>query len=132
MPIHGPTFGAREDVLDPAQIEAVVRAAVGVGFRKFRLTGGEPTLRPDLLEIVARVACVPGVRDLAMTTNAVLLPRLATSLVAAGLRRVNIHLDSLDRSGSRGSCAGERSRRSGRGSRRPRPPASTRSRSTRS
>jgi cyclic pyranopterin phosphate synthase len=96
MPLHGPTFGARENVLTPAEIEAVVRAAVAVGFRKFRLTGGEPTLRPDLLEIVARVACVPGVGDLAMTTNAVLLPRLAPSLAAAGLRRVNIHLDSLD------------------------------------
>jgi cyclic pyranopterin phosphate synthase len=96
MPLQGPTYGAREDVLAPAEIEAVVRAAVAVGFRKFRLTGGEPTLRPDLLEIVARVACVPGVRDLAMTTNAVLLPRLAPSLAAAGLRRVNVHLDSLN------------------------------------
>jgi cyclic pyranopterin phosphate synthase len=96
MPLHGPAFGTREDVLTAAEIEAVVRAAVGVGFRKFRLTGGEPTLRPDLLEIVARIACVPGVADLAMTTNAVLLPRLAPGLAAAGLRRVNVHLDSLD------------------------------------
>jgi len=96
MPLQGPAFGARENVLTAAEIETVVRAAVDVGFRKFRLTGGEPTLRPDLLEIVARIACVPGVQDLAMTTNAVLLPRLAPSLAAAGLRRVNIHLDSLD------------------------------------
>jgi cyclic pyranopterin phosphate synthase len=96
MPLNGHAFGAREDVLTAAEIETVVRAAVGVGFRKFRLTGGEPTLRPDLLEIVARIACVPGVADLAMTTNAVLLPRLAPSLAAAGLRRVNVHLDSLD------------------------------------
>ena len=96
MPLHGPAFGTREDVLTAAEIKAVVRAAVGVGFRKFRLTGGEPTLRPDLLEIVARIACVPGVADLAMTTNAVLLPRLAPGLAAAGLRRVNVHLDSLD------------------------------------
>jgi cyclic pyranopterin phosphate synthase len=96
MPLTAPAFGAREDVLRPAEIEAVVRAAVSVGFRKVRLTGGEPTLRPDLLEIVARVACVPGLGDLAMTTNGVLLPRLAESLAAAGLRRVNVHLDSLD------------------------------------
>jgi cyclic pyranopterin phosphate synthase len=96
MPLQAPAFGLREDLLTAAEIEAVVRAAVAVGFRKFRLTGGEPTLRPDLLEIVARIACVPGVQDLAMTTNAVLLPRLAPSLAAAGLRRVNVHLDSLD------------------------------------
>src|SRR5262249_18045875 len=62
----------------------------------FRLTGGEPTLRTDLVEIVARLARVPGVGDLAMTTNAILLPRLAEELRAAGLRRVNVHLDSLD------------------------------------
>jgi len=74
----------------------VVRAAIGVGFRKIRLTGGEPTLRPDLLEIVERIAAVDGVRDLAITTNGILLPRLAVPLARAGLRRVNIHLDSLD------------------------------------
>ncbi len=96
MPLQGPALGAREDVLTAAEIETVVRAAVEIGFRKCRLTGGEPTLRTDLLEIVARIACVPGVADLAMTTNAVLLPRLAPSLAAAGLRRVNVHLDSLD------------------------------------
>ena len=73
-----------------------MRAAVAVGFRKFRLTGGEPTLRPDLVDIVERLARVPGVRDLAMTTNGILLPRLAQRLAAAGLRRVNIHVDSLD------------------------------------
>lgn len=82
--------------LSPAEIETVVRAAITVGFRKFRLTGGEPTLRSDLLEIVERIARVDGVRDLALTTNGILLPRLATSLVRAGLRRVNIHVDTLD------------------------------------
>ena len=73
-----------------------MRAAVSVGFRKFRLTGGEPTLRADLLEIVERVAAVPGVGDLALTTNALLLAKLARPLKAAGLKRINVHLDSLN------------------------------------
>src|SRR5262245_49990760 len=93
MPLSGLSFQPTEELLTPAEIETVARAAVAVGFRKFRLTGGEPTLRADLLEIVARLAAVPGVMDLAMTTNGVLLPRLADGLVAAGLRRVNVHLD---------------------------------------
>ena len=69
--------------------------AVSVGFRKFRLTGGEPTLRPDLVEIVERLGRIAGVGDLAMTTNGILLPELAEPLARAGLRRVNIHLDTL-------------------------------------
>ena len=73
-----------------------MRAAVSVGFRKFRLTGGEPTLRADLLEIVERLAAVPGLGDLALTTNALLLPKLAMPLRAAGLKRINVHLDSLN------------------------------------
>jgi cyclic pyranopterin phosphate synthase len=95
MPLAGLGFLPSADLLTAAEIETVVRAAVPVGFRKFRLTGGEPTLRADLLEIVERIARVPGVSDLAMTTNAVRLPRLAARLAAAGLRRVNVHLDSL-------------------------------------
>jgi len=73
----------------------VVQAAVGVGFCKFRLTGGEPTLRPDIVEITRRIAGVSGVEDLAMTSNAILLPRLASALKEAGLRRLNIHVDTL-------------------------------------
>jgi cyclic pyranopterin phosphate synthase len=96
MPLGGLAFLPADALLTPAEIERVVRAAVAVGFRKFRLTGGEPTLRADLLEIVERLSAVPGVGDLAMTTNGVLLPRLAAPLAAAGLRRVNVHLDSLD------------------------------------
>src|SRR5205823_2972167 len=78
------------------EIALVVRAAVKVGFRKFRLTGGEPTLRADLLEIVERISRTEGVRDLALTTNGVLLDRLAAPLRKAGLRRVNVHVDTLD------------------------------------
>ncbi|HEY7513496.1 MAG TPA: GTP 3',8-cyclase MoaA [Vicinamibacteria bacterium] len=96
MPLRGLTFVPSPELLTAAEIETVVRAAVGLGFHKFRLTGGEPTLRPDVVEIARRIAGVPGVQDLAMTTNAILLPRLARPLAEAGLRRVNVHVDTLD------------------------------------
>jgi cyclic pyranopterin phosphate synthase len=96
MPLRGLTFIPSPELLTAEEIEQVAQAAVAVGFRKFRLTGGEPTLRPDLVEIVRRVAAVPGVTDVAMTTNAILLPRLAGPLREAGLRRVNVHVDTLD------------------------------------
>src|SRR5262245_4971534 len=96
MPETGLRFLPPPDLLTPAEIEQVGRAAIAVGFRKLRLTGGEPTLRADLVEIVTRLARIPGVGDLSMTTNAILLPGLAGDLRAAGLRRVNVHLDSLD------------------------------------
>ncbi len=82
-------------LLCPEEIETVARIAVALGFGKIRLTGGEPTLRPDLLEVVRRLAGIPGLRDLALTTNGILLPRLAPALADAGLRRVNVHLDTL-------------------------------------
>src|SRR5512144_3021757 len=84
MPLRGLSFVPSPELLTPAEIETVVRVAFGVGFRKFRLTGGEPTLRADLLQIVARVSRLPGVGDLAMTTNGILLPRLARPLREAG------------------------------------------------
>jgi cyclic pyranopterin phosphate synthase len=96
MPLNGIRFLPKAELLTPREIESVVRAAVSVGFRKFRLTGGEPTLRLDLLEIVERIARVPGVGDLALTTNAILMRELAGPLKAAGLSRVNVHLDSLN------------------------------------
>lgn len=95
MPTHGLTFLETPDILTAMEIESVCRAAVAEGFRKFRFTGGEPTLRHDVVEIVARVAAIPGVEDLAMTTNGLRMPALAGPLRAAGLRRVNLHVDSL-------------------------------------
>jgi cyclic pyranopterin phosphate synthase len=95
MPLSGLKFSRSADLLSPAEIERVARAAVTVGFRRVRLTGGEPTLRPDLLEIVERLGQLPGLGDIAMTTNGILLPRLAEPLVRAGLKRVNIHIDTL-------------------------------------
>lgn len=96
MPTHGLTFAPDEELLSATEIEAVVRAAAGVGFRKVRLTGGEPTLRRDVLDIVARIAAVDGIRDVSMTTNGIRLVELAGPLKAAGLRRVNVHVDSVD------------------------------------
>jgi cyclic pyranopterin phosphate synthase len=95
MPLRGLSFVPSPELLTATEIETVARAAVGVGFRKFRLTGGEPTLRPDLVEITTRIASVPGVQGLAMTTNGILLPRLAKPLREAGLTRLNIHVDTL-------------------------------------
>jgi len=96
MPLRGLRFIPSPELLTAAEIETVAQAAVQVGFRKFRLTGGEPTLRPDIVEITRRIAAVPGVEDVAMTTNAILLPRLARPLREAGLRRLNIHVDTLN------------------------------------
>lgn len=96
MPLKGLTFAPSAELLQAEEIELVVRAAVSVGFHKFRLTGGEPTLRADLVDITRRISSVEGVTDLAMTTNAILLPKLAKPLEAAGMTRLNIHVDTLD------------------------------------
>ena len=69
MPMHGLTFVPNRELLSAVELERVVRAAVDVGFRKVRLTGGEPTLRQDIIEIVERLAGTEGVDQLVMTTN---------------------------------------------------------------
>ena len=89
-------FLPREEILTFEEIERLVGIFAKLGALKHRITGGEPLLRHDLPDLIARVARVPGVEDLALTTNATLLPRQAEALKAAGLRRVTISLDSLD------------------------------------
>ena len=96
MPLDGLRFAAHEELLTPAEIEVVGRALIATGFRRVRLTGGEPTLRADLLDIVGRLHSIPGMGEIAMTTNGLLLPKLAPDLKEAGLRRVNIHVDTLN------------------------------------
>ncbi len=96
MPLEGLRFLHNSDLLSPDEYELVARAAVNVGFRKFRLTGGEPLLRLDIVEIIERISRVPGIDNLALTTNALILADLALPLKKAGLHRVNVHLDSLD------------------------------------
>ncbi len=85
------------NILTFEEIERVVRLAVSLGIEKIRLTGGEPLLRRQIEKLVARIAAIPGVRDLALTTNGFLFPELARPLREAGLRRVSFSLDSLDR-----------------------------------
>lgn len=96
MPLNGLRFLPNAELLTAAEYELVGRAAVGVGFRKFRLTGGEPLLRADIVEIVERLARITAVNGLALTTNGILLPELAPALKNAGLKRVNVHIDSLN------------------------------------
>lgn len=96
MPLRGLSFVPSGDLLTADQIETVVRAAAKLGFNKIRLTGGEPLLRSDLLDIVERISRVDGIDDLGMTTNAILLPEQAVPLREAGLSRINVHLDTLD------------------------------------
>lgn len=95
MPAEGVSFRPREEVLRYEEILRVVRKMAELGVRRFRLTGGEPLVRRDLVSLVGGIARVPGLEDLALTTNGVLLADLAADLKAAGLRRVNVSLDSL-------------------------------------
>jgi cyclic pyranopterin phosphate synthase len=97
MPMHGLTFVPNDDLLTADELEKVVRAAVDTGFYKVRLTGGEPTLRQDIVDIVRRLAHIDGVEQLVMTTNGYRLPYIAQDLADAGLKRVNIHVDSLNK-----------------------------------
>jgi cyclic pyranopterin phosphate synthase len=97
MPEQGAEFAPAARLLTFAQILRFVRAALPLGLRKVRLTGGEPLLRPRLPELVYGLTELPGLTDLALTTNAVLLEKHAPALYDAGLRRLNIHLDTLDR-----------------------------------
>jgi GTP 3',8-cyclase len=97
MPEEGGQFAPVSQLLSFDEIEHFAKVAVSMGVRKIRLTGGEPLLRPNLPDLVERLARIDGVEDLGLTTNAVLLSRYAKTLHDAGLRRLNIHLDSLDR-----------------------------------
>jgi len=94
MPAH-PEWMPQPEILTFEEIERLVRVAVSLGVVDFRITGGEPTARKGLPDLVRRVAGIPGVRDLAMTTNGILLRTLAGPLREAGLHRLNISLDTL-------------------------------------
>jgi len=82
--------------LTAAQIEEIAAAAIALGMDKIRITGGEPLMRPDILDICRRVAALPGLNELCMTTNGILLADYAEELRKAGVNRVNISLDTLD------------------------------------
>src|SRR3990172_7778946 len=97
VPAGGVEWAAREEHLTNDEIVRLVALAAQRGLSKVRITGGEPLVRPGLVALVARLARVPGVTDLAMTTNGLLLARDADALTHAGLQRVNVSLDTLDR-----------------------------------
>ena len=91
---HG--WERKADHLSAAEIIRVVRVAAGLGFRKFRLTGGEPLVRDDLVEIARGMAAIPGVEIIGLSTNGTRLATQAVRLRAAGIRTVNVSLDALD------------------------------------
>jgi cyclic pyranopterin phosphate synthase len=95
MPAEGLEWLGRDEVLSFEEIARLVRVLASMGVDEIRLTGGEPLVRRDLPVLVAMLAATPGVRDLSLTTNGVLLDRFAGPLVDAGLRRLNVSLDSL-------------------------------------
>ncbi len=95
MPLEGLPWLPKADILSYEEIAEVVRQLSGMGLRRIRLTGGEPTIRPQLSRLVAMIRAVPEVEDIALSTNGVKLPALAGELAAAGLDRVNISADSL-------------------------------------
>jgi cyclic pyranopterin phosphate synthase len=97
MPENEVRFVERREILDFEEIERFARVAAGLGIRKIRVTGGEPLLRRNLPFLIGRLAAIPGIEDLALTTNGVLLDDLAAPLYDAGLRRLNVHIDTLDR-----------------------------------
>src|SRR5512132_1103304 len=96
LPEAGVQWQPRENQLSVEEIVCITEAAAQGGVKRVRLTGGEPLVRPDIVEIVARLASIPGIEEVSLTTNAMLLERLARPLANAGLKRVNISLDTLD------------------------------------
>ena len=90
------TFMQRSHLMTDEELLFLVRVGASLGVNKIRLTGGEPTVRPNLVELVRAIARTPGVTDLAMTTNGLQLGKLARPLADAGLKRVNISIDTLD------------------------------------
>jgi cyclic pyranopterin phosphate synthase len=95
MPPQGVPKRAHDEILRYEEIETVVRAAAELGITKVRLTGGEPLVRPGIVDLVRMLACVEDIDDLAMTTNGILLSGYASELADAGLGRVNVSLDTL-------------------------------------
>lgn len=96
MPEDGIQLMSQDEVLSFKEIVDFVKVGVGFGINKIRLTGGEPLTRKGIVDLVKMIRDIPGIRDLGMTTNGILLSRYAIELKNAGLDRVNVSLDSLD------------------------------------
>jgi cyclic pyranopterin phosphate synthase len=97
MPEAGVEYMPHSEILTFEEIERFVRVAVSLGVTKVRVTGGEPLVRKGLPVLIRMLSAIPGIRDLALTTNGVLLAKQAEALYDAGLRRLNVHLDTLNR-----------------------------------
>src|SRR5687767_3385380 len=95
MPVAGLQWLPKGDILSYEEIAAVVQQLAPLGLRRLRITGGEPTIRPDLDRLIAMLRAVPGVEDISLSTNGVRLAELVKGFRAAGLDRVNISVDSL-------------------------------------
>lgn len=95
MPEEGVELMPREEILSYDEIVAVVQDGIQKGITKVRLTGGEPLVRKDIVELVGKIAAIEGIQDLSMTTNGILLSKYAQQLKDAGLNRVNVSLDTL-------------------------------------
>ena len=96
MPEDGVRKKRHEDILSVGEITEIVRAAAVCGITKVRVTGGEPLVRNGIVEICKSISKTPGIRELCMTTNGILLPQYAGEIKNAGVRRLNISLDSID------------------------------------
>lgn len=96
MPEEGVQWLNPDDILSFEEITDVVKSATGMGINKIRLTGGEPLVRKDIVGLVGMIAANKNVKDLALTTNGILLGEMANELKSAGLMRVNVSLDTLD------------------------------------
>ena len=95
MPLEGLPWLQRDELLSYEEIEQIIRVMAPMGLERLRITGGEPLVRRDVPELVKLLAAVPGIRDLSLSTNAVLLAEQADALKAAGISRLNVSLDSL-------------------------------------
>src|SRR4051812_45826772 len=95
MPVEGLQWLPRQDLLTYEEITEVVRQLAPLGLRRLRITGGEPTIRPDLTTLIRMLRSIDGIEDIALSTNGVKMPEMATALKAAGLDRMNMSADSL-------------------------------------
>src|SRR4051812_41430643 len=95
MPVEGLQWLPRADLLTYEEITETVRQLAPLGLRRLRITGGEPTIRPDLVTLVRMLRAIDGIEDIALSTNGVKLPEMAGALKAAGLDRINMSADSL-------------------------------------
>lgn len=96
MPEEGLPWLQRREILDYEEIVAIVGVMAEMGLRRLRITGGEPLVRRDVTRLIEALDAVPGIEDIALSTNGVLLPDMAGDLAGAGVRRINLSLDSLE------------------------------------